>query len=124
VAALPLEAAFSQVFSSLPFALVGIADSDCTLCLHVDTACLACAGGRGVTAGVVAVVPLLVVAGLVVAGLVVAGLVAAAVGVLWMVVVDVELPLLPQPARKAPPASAARSHVDSFKIIDPSIIES
>jgi hypothetical protein len=44
-------------------------------------------------------------------------LVVAAVGVLW--VLEVELLLLPQPATSAPPANATTSHVDSFRINDP-----
>ena len=48
-----------------------------------------------------------------------AGLAGTPVEVVWLL--DVELLLLPQPATNPPPASAIRSHVDSFRIIGPPV---
>ena len=99
----------------MDFALAEIVGCAWMLCLQDATAC----AGVGWLASPAGVLGPLGVGGVEVAPAG-AGLVVAGVEVAWLL--DVELLLLPQPATNAPPASATRSHVDSFRIIDPSIV--
>jgi hypothetical protein len=87
--------AFSQLVVSLVLALADSVGSFWTVCLHLSTSCF------GVTAGT-APVPVAPPEALVAVALV--------------EVADVELLLLPQPARSAPAATVTSSHVDSFRI--------
>ena len=84
----------SQIFRSLAFVLAGRLDGACTMRWQFSTRC------TGLSARAALLVP------------------PVAAGVVLAVDVVVDLPLLPQPTRDAPPRSATTRPVDSFRIDD------